>query len=305
MDTNRTTIFTTLFGSRLYGLATPTSDYDYKAVYMPTVDELITGSADLTSSNHTIKDEKDTENMSIHKFFSLAKQGQTMAIDMLFSNKYEALPIWNNFVLSNREKFITKNMNAFMGYAKSQAIKYSNRGKNLNNLKNTYEILSNYFLDHAKFSDALVNRIFNDNVKYEMTKDKNGISMVSINGIQFHTDVVVKFVKETIKKHMLSYGTRANDACDNEGSDYKAISHAFRVIYECEELATTGKLEFPLKKRDFIYAVKTGCVNLNPDEVIDYLKSEMERVDTVLKNSELPEKCDVDTRKIILNMYHN
>lgn len=221
-------IFKTLFGSRLYGLNTDSSDWDYKSVYMPSVNSLISGCADLTNSYHSIVLDNDTENMSIHKFLALAKQGQTMAIDMLFSNVAAKNIVWTEYIEPIRDKFITKNMNAFIGYAKSQAIKYSNRGKNLNNLRIAYDILNNNMLDHDKFNDAIINNKFND-VKYEIVKDKNNIEMISINGLQFHTDVNVKFVKDTLKKHINKYGNRSNEAGNNEGFDYKAISHAFRV----------------------------------------------------------------------------
>ena len=85
---------------------------------------------------------------------------------------------------------------------------------------------------------------------------------------------------------------------------HKAISHAFRVIYEVEELATTGKLVFPLKNKDFIYSIKTNNIDKNSDDIINMLKNEMDRVEKVLNESDLPDKCDVDIKSVILDMYH-
>jgi hypothetical protein len=55
-----------------------------------------------------------------------------------------------------------------------------------------------------------------------------------------------------------NYGERARKAKDNEGIDWKALSHAVRVGGECIELLKTGYIVFPRPEAAHLLDVKLG-----------------------------------------------
>ena len=309
-------IFSTQFGSHLYGTNTETSDIDFKTVFFPLVNSLIAGTIDVykTVRSEWIVDntEYEDEVMSIHKFIKLAMEGQTMAIDMLWApEKFWAInspwPIWKEFVLPHREKFITSSMNAFIGYATSQAVKYSNKGNRLNNLQSCLNYLS-IFKPHQHLEEVIYNSNYM-NFDYNIIDAnekmaKTPVILFEINGLKFNLNVDIKFVTECLQQHLNKYGNRARTASLDNGADYKAISHAFRTIFEVEELITTKNIEFPLKNKDFILSIKQGKVD-NIEKTIDFLLTEVDRVADLVHNSNLPTRPSITYEEVILPIYEH
>jgi predicted nucleotidyltransferase len=138
------------FGSTLYGTSTPSSDTDYKGVYLVPLNNVLLGKVPKSKSNNTgndssknTADDIDIEIYSLHYFIKLACEGQTVALDMLhapldFVEHYT--DEWK-FIVDNRDKFYTKNLKAFVGYARKQAAKYSCRGSRLNTIDQVLKIL--------------------------------------------------------------------------------------------------------------------------------------------------------------------
>src|ERR1019366_2128449 len=68
-------------------------------------------------------------------------EGQTMALDMIFApdNMFTAKnpSNWHIFkdIRDNKEKLISKNVNAFIGYARKQAAKYGVKGTRMDALR--------------------------------------------------------------------------------------------------------------------------------------------------------------------------
>ena len=116
-----------VFGSHLYGTNTPDSDKDYKGVFMPTKEQIYLGKIpksyhESSGNDHSknTKEDTDTEIYSLHYFIKLACEGQTVALDMLHAwgdKVIQFTPLWAEIV-GNRQKFYTKNMSAFVGYAR-------------------------------------------------------------------------------------------------------------------------------------------------------------------------------------------
>src|ERR1700722_5000860 len=143
------------FGSHLYGTNTPNSDLDYKAIYLPTAKEIVLGSYKKTIAKsrpkadceRNTKDDVDMEILSLDRYLELLMQGQTMALDILFAPPYmythmsfEHARPWQ-LIFDNRERLLTRNVNAFVGYTKQQAAKYGIKGSRMDILKRTKEVL--------------------------------------------------------------------------------------------------------------------------------------------------------------------
>lgn len=152
MDDDLNIIVMMKFGSHLYGTATPDSDLDYKGIFLPTRDEILLNRVPQSFNECTKKgnearntsDDVDTEIYSLHYFLKLACEGQTVALDMLHAPKNMLLQsswIWESLVYY-RTLFYTKNLQAFVGYARRQAAKYGIKGSRLNAVQDVIAFLS-------------------------------------------------------------------------------------------------------------------------------------------------------------------
>lgn len=136
-----------MFGSHVYGTNLPTSDRDFKGVFIPDAQDLVMQRASKHIRNSTKKDDSkrntaedvDDELFSFQTYMELIRQGQTVALDMLFTP--EKFYCWEDGVsdqwleiVHNADKLIHKGTNAFVGYTKAQAAKYGCKGDRLSAL---------------------------------------------------------------------------------------------------------------------------------------------------------------------------
>lgn len=141
------TIFLTISGSHSYGMATPTSDFDYRGICIPPFESYIglkEKFEQIVDSNtkHTYKhfpigllkgdprvkgnSEETTPDMQImelSKFMRLALSNNPSVLEVLFTDNEDHViknPIINS-ILENRNKLLSKSVKArFCGYALSQ-----------------------------------------------------------------------------------------------------------------------------------------------------------------------------------------
>jgi predicted nucleotidyltransferase len=289
------------FGSHLYGTTDEHSDLDYKGVFLVPKNEVLLGrippshSFDTKKSSEAknTKDDIDIEIYSLHYFIKLASEGQTVALDMLHApdNMIEYKTKRWDYIVSHRSKFYTKNLKAFVGYARKQAAKYGIKGSRLNAARQVVNILkripdSDWKLDtvwgmlpvgeHQSFINNSPNKI----KQYQVC----GKILQSTQKISYTIDILNKFIDQ--------YGKRALLAETNVGIDWKAISHALRAAYQVKELLTENTITFPLKNADYLLKVKKGELHYQ-NEVAPKLEKLMEEVEELSDKSNLPAKPDI------------
>ncbi len=74
------------------------------------------------------------------------------------------------------------------------------------------------------------------------------------------------------------------------GYDVKAGMHAIRLLYECRELVTTGKITLPRPERDLLIRVRTGKYSMN--KVLAMAQEQFAKCEEAARASSLPEKID-------------
>lgn len=129
-DFNHTIIFKALVGSQAYGTALPTSDEDYKGVY-------VQPDKDILCFNYKEQYEvsKDECYFEIRRFIELLRTANPTVLELLYSPKDCVLIKHPAFeiVESYRDKFLTKTCrNSFGGYAIAQIKKAKGTDKKLN-----------------------------------------------------------------------------------------------------------------------------------------------------------------------------
>lgn len=285
-------------GSHLYGTATESSDEDRMGLFVPDERDILLGripkTANFSPRDDTRKNEPgelDATYYSIHHFLRLATQGQTVAIDMLFAPEKNIVFkseehgwIWDALV-KERHRFLCKKMNAFVGYTRAQASKYSLKGERLTKLKEFRIFLGKLW------EEPLGDLDWNQLPKDDERLNPNGIRELQIAGKWFGETTPVRFVKEAVDSKIERYGKRAQVSSDAGGVDWKAMSHAVRVSKELIEILSFGRINFPLADAGLLLKIKKGKVGLS--KVQDILDRDLAFIELQMGQSTLPDAVDV------------
>lgn len=308
-----TVLYLTEYGSRLYGTNNEFSDTDYKGVFVQSKEKLLLQQGlehfTFNSNNSNTKnssDDVDLQLFSVHKFFQLVKKGETGALDILFS-MFSPSVVYENtkftdLVKNNYKSFLNKNLNSFTGYAVGQASKYGVKGSRFKELLD-FNLYFSSFTTHADDKLGLMFNTFKEyftlnKTKYLRTvfapgpktgKGENLLEYVEVLGKKFSQDVTCSYFFENLKLQESQFGNRTKSA--TEGTDFKSLSHACRVLLEVEELLVHQKVTFPLLEKDFVYLVKQGSVPL--EEVQNFVDSKLDTVKTLMETTDLPETSDL------------
>lgn len=297
-------IFETLFGSHIYGTSTPNSDLDYKGVILEDPRRIILGSrrdSIVTSTKvgkgdgiRNTKDDVDREYKELKRFIYDCLDGQTYAVDMLYApkNLWQKSSLEWEFIVANRHRFLSKKLNAFIGYCNQQASKYGLKGTRLGTIARAIDILKTFppnsrLGENPRFEET-------EFLKYEIYTHKRNNEMIdeemlSILGKKFSFTSQVKLVLGALEGFYRDYGERARMANANDGIDFKAISHAYRCCYQLIELATKHHIDFPLAQAQYLIDIKLGKVSW-PKKVQDELPDLMATAIAAVKASDLPEE---------------
>jgi len=299
-------IFICKFGSHLYGTNTPSSDTDYKGIYIPSFDDCIQGTIrksiklDTNKSNEkNTSEDIDCEIYSVQHFLQLALKGETVAIDMLHCN--EECTVFKThkwtYIQSKRRNFYSKNMKAFVGYAQKQAAKYGLKGSRIASAKK----LLNY-LNTASDLDARISSMWDtlptDEHMRFVHSEENSIPAFNFCGKQIQSTVKISYAINMIEIFLKQYGQRAQQAEQNEGVDWKAISHALRAAYQLIEIYKTNNLVFPLTKAEYLKQVKAGSLDFKT--VITELESQITLTQQLADESSFPKDVNPKYIKTIL-----
>ena len=283
----------TLFGSRLYGLETPLSDYDYKGIILPTKDEILLGKTcyhvDFNTNNSSTKNnpnDVDRTFYTLQYFINMACQGETVCIDMLHGSSDKLLhtsEIWQ-FMVENRHKLYTKSMKSYIGYVRKQAAKYGAKGSRLAEIERVLN-LAKQLDDNNVVNDLTIPE--SDVVKWI---DYKGNRYIEVCGSKYQDNLKLSFLKRDLENHFNKYGERTKLARNNEGVDWKAVSHAIRAGFQARDIFIKGGFEYPLKETDFLLKVKQGKIDFN---IVEPMLAELvDEVNELSLQSNLPETVD-------------
>lgn len=292
----------------------------------------------------TKKIKVDVKIFSLQKFIQLCSKADTNALDLLFSynperkdiqqyvyNKeqfYESgilAPPYIPFLefLINRGKLInTDRLESPITYAFKQATKYSIKGERRQVMMNLLKDVNTYlFLDttpaNVSLSKFMTDFIYQDgtpvinhyidgkHVKIDELDNKGKKEKyLYVCGVQHQFNLELKRfaqrLEEKINKEYTSQ--RTIDAAD--GNDWKALSHAIRVLLEVKQLLEDGTITFPCIENRFLLRIKQGKINR---EVIDeFFNKELSNILEKVQSNELGWKYDEEFwNEFILNEIKN
>lgn len=300
-------LFKVKFGSHLYGTNTPKSDLDYKGVYQAEMSDIILKRDKATIHEDSKKssagyrnspDDIDIEYKELREFLREAMAGQTYALDMLFSpeNMWITSSHEWEFIIANRQKLLSKNVQPFLGYIRQQTAKYGLKGTRLAELQRVIKYFEQ-FSEKDMVGEHLEGLALGEFVKIaEVDNERpNGLPPIhekylDVLGKRFQDKLQIKNMLIPLRKFDEEYGGRSRMAANNEGVDWKAVSHAFRCCFQLTELSLEQKITFPLRHAELIKDIKQGKIPWLTLQ--DELSYHMEVAFNALKNSNLPENPD-------------
>ena len=306
-------VYVTMYGSKLFGTDNENSDTDYKGVFIPSQRDVLL-KRDIEHYNYETntqskndKEDIDLQLFSIYKWFKLLKKGEVGALDLLFSLFTPETQLFQDeyftsLMKENYNRFYNRNLHSFVGYCVGQSRLYNIKGERFNEL----HLFVAYFqtIDTAKYPLKLeeifeeIENIFESRIFKYIKFIQGAISRgnqaykegiyVEVLGKRFSGKVTVAYFAEHIEAMELQFGNRARSA--SQGVDYKALSHAVRVIDEVEELLDDNFITFPLKNSVYITSIKEGKERL--EEVMHYIDIKLDVVQEKFEKSALPQKSD-------------
>ena len=311
MNSKDTNLLKFKFGSALYGTADEHSDIDNKIVYLPSIDKLLLGQR---PKNHVERKvgpnakmnagEEEIEYIPIQQLAKDFFDGQSYAYEIVFAygtnDNSEVLPscVYGDgtlytFFSELQTKFLTRDISKMVGYAAHQAQVYGVKGERLNaveRLITELEKVENPTETRIKDIQLPVT-VLNGYVHYAYIKGSNqeyqNTLALQVNDRYYHQTERVSNVIDALKKLVEKYGHRAKKAQAQE-VDWKALSHAIRIVCQANKILEYHKLEFPLSNANYLLAVKRGDVSF--DEAVGIFEMLNNTMERLLQTTTLPEK---------------
>lgn len=296
-------------GSHLYGTNTETSDTDYKGVHIPDRRSILLQRSEKTHDGSTnksyeknSKDDIDFQSYPVFKFYEMISKGDTTAIEILFAPEdmiVEQSDQWPAIREMGME-FINAECKGFVGYCQRQAAKYGIRGSRMASVEKASVMLAELIKDlgpRAKLNDAIKTiETFAENDPHSELRYIEGANgkvkhFVCVDrALPYNTTLEIAY--SLYNRIYKNYGARAEAAKENEGIDWKAVSHAIRVANQAIELLETGHVTFPRPEADYLLQVKRG--ELKYEDVSKVLEDLVEKVGVVSEKSTLPAETDME-----------
>ena len=324
-------LYAAITGSRLYGTHNENSDTDVKFIFKPSLEDCILGIAsrnlNMNTSNDkeaNSKDDIDIQGWSIQFFLDLLRKGDTNAIDVLYSisntdcvvyypekrgNTYQYSMIMEDLFSNPLAYFDLSNMRGLLGYVVSMSDKYGLKGSRYSKLLEVSKVTDEE-VDKMLFTDLdpirledIYEKILEkcgDNTfcKYEVCQDKR--KAIRLGGKVHLLEISIHEFMRRLDSELNRYGERSKKSLD--GSDWKALSHAYRGIVQIAELLVTYNLNFPLQSADVLKEIKEG--KLSMENVNEMISSGLQIVEDELKTTKRTKKEDHTlTNKTILDLY--
>ncbi len=266
-------------GSIVHGTSTPSSDRDIKGIFVPAARELVLQksprfldrSVKTSEGSRNAAGDVDEFYFSLHEYLKLLSEGETNVVDMLFTPEEHILflsPYYRDMWKTLREnatRIIPPETKAFVGYCRSQANRYSSKGNRVEAVQKVLKVLSTFpekdkLLSHWNELREQLSEV--SHVSFDQIPGGHGslVDHLNVCDRKVPCHAFVGVAKQVCQTALDRYGERSKKAFEAGGIDWKALSHAVRVMGECEELVLKGTITFPRPDRDFLLDVKLGRV---------------------------------------------
>ncbi len=304
------------FGSKIYGTSIPTSDSDYKGVFLPSdreivlqkVPKVITNNTKIDDTKRNVSTDVDSEMFSLQQYMKLLLEGQTPALDMLFCPRefvLERANGWDNLIYDNRSAWLHKGTSQFVGYVQQQGQKYGLKGFRIAAIREALDLFKG-LSDHNKTLNSYqpeMEILYKSNPKYiQVWLNHLSQPHIEVANKKIPYNCKVSLAVKMLQESFDMYGHRAMLAEKNEGIDWKALYHSVRVARQAEELLLTGHITLPRPEKDLLLQIRKG--NLPYTEVAELIEEGLVRVEAAKAKSDLPEIPNYALAEELITVVH-
>jgi hypothetical protein len=258
-------------GSHLYGVSKPESDLDLRG-FVAEPEEYLIGMEGFEQKEY--KDE-DRVVYGMKKFFTIVRQGNTNAFEVLFANEYRHMTDIGRLVVENRHLFATKAYyRAIRGFAlaewrKARAVTLVMEHDDKQAEDLFTQLAGKYQLKRFEINEVL------DTIFVNREGDPR------------------REVSAT--RHL---GERRKADVQEHGFSVKNAYHSIRLLHQGIELMESGTLTFPRPNADELRAIRNGAKTI---EELDVRFKELDaQLQVAAEKSSLPTNAD---RKAINDLY--
>lgn len=279
-------MYCTKYGSRLYGTSTPSSDHDYKMVYLPNIDDLLLGRRLVSTKGRfdaegkKITDDQasmppdgvEIEYIPFQTFVRDFVQGQTYAVEIAYAVLQDGPSAPSStgvrehqILLELVQQFANSEVYSMVSFAQKQTFDYVKRAERLATLRELESVLEKF--DSDLRLDSVVQGVSVLDTVSELTGAKTSTSKnqsrvlrtLELNGRSYLETTTIEHVLDQVQKLIAKFGHRVEAATEHM-IDWKSISHAVRVYQQSIELLDTGFITFPRKNSAELLRIKNGEV---------------------------------------------
>jgi hypothetical protein len=284
------------YGSHLFGISTPESDFDYKVIALPSAEDILLGRTMVSSRDGTTNvlqrnapGDVDFDTFDLLKYVELLISATPEALEILFApdsmHHFEPAPVFRE-MQRNSNRIVSANSAKFLGLCRNQAQKFGIRGEKRAAAEDCYAILKEMrakFGRKAMLSEHLVEllaRTGNEFIHPETIISRDGrkheLLTICIKSLPL-SDTLGRAC-DVAEKVVQNYGERARKTASTR-HDWKAYSHALRVGYELKELLSEGRMTLPSPHAARLLAVKLGQVTIEAvGDEIEALMNDLEQL---------------------------
>jgi len=219
-----------VYGSELYGTATPESDHDLRGFVVPPFEYLF----GFNRFDQRVYTTEDKTIWSLEKFLRLILRGDPQCYEMLWVPEDKVLIQSDVSALlrNNRHRFASLQfVRRVSGYAESEWRKV--RGIQLKPTKRTPS------------QDEII-----ESIRFNYRPDKEDM------------DDIVKLLEKNLPKEEVSakrnLGAKRKAQVEKYGYSTSSACHSLRLLGEAREFLLTGSVSFPRPDAEFLLAVKQG-----------------------------------------------
>lgn len=265
---NKRIIFEAVVGSQLYGIATPTSDIDYRGVCIEDAQDIY----GLTPMSKPYEDDaQDRTIYGLKQFAELALGSNPNIVEMFFADKNIVINpqdrrVWN-MILEHQFDFISKKVTkTFIGYVVSQRKRMDTHHDWMTGKPPVKPVPE----DYGMIYDSDGTPRWTDNNAHQAYD----------NRLKDYQSYATWLANRNEKRHKLE---------KDYGYDTKHGSHIVRLLAQVKELHLTGMITFPRPEARLLLNIRNGGWTYN--YLIDWMTSEIDTIENFIHpKSVLPEK---------------
>lgn len=334
---DRTPVLAVTFGSAVYGTATPESDTDMRAVFLPTADEILTGQVNFGSEGN--EDHRrmgagdvDVAGYSLMRFLGLMGRMDMLAVELLFASRYEQFRVCPSSDVADavwkvRDKLVAGTASAAIGHAsKRLGPLLPETDKSLDVFRTALDLVSkctgDLMSDHPDVLDALSKtpgiRVFasyarsnRPNVEWADLSESErqagrvplGTVYVQVYNKRLTATAAVADSLRVLRRPLdrADTGKRARE--EGLSLNWKDVSHAVRLLNQARDFHMTRELVFPRPDAPLLRSLRAGERSVEEvGEMASELLDDLRRLEAEFPFR--PEACAETQAELVVRAHH-